>query len=331
MKDYIQNKINKRVRYSFLLCIFLFFASNMFGQEDPVANQYYFNYYLENPAVAGSTDCTYFMFTNSMNWVGIENAPMTQLFSFQTRLKSNIGIGAYLFNDRNGYTRQQGGQFTLAYHIILDKGRQYLKQVRKDRQLSFGVSAKFFNFGYDPDFDPNDPFDPAYQILESDQAFNANVGVYYTSYGFFTGLSAYNLATMEKSVYDKNLEPIIPLSIHALIGNEFSLNEREALEPSLLYRINANDEMSMDLNLRYSQEFRANSNNSWWIQGTYRQTIDKENKHPLALIPMVGFQFDKWHIAYAYEVNLNSWAKYSTGTHQIMLGYTLCQVAKFCR
>nr|MCR5297834.1 type IX secretion system membrane protein PorP/SprF [Paludibacteraceae bacterium] len=47
------------------------------AQEYPVNNQYYFNYYLINPAVAGAAKCHYFMLTHKQQWMGIDDAPYT--------------------------------------------------------------------------------------------------------------------------------------------------------------------------------------------------------------------------------------------------------------
>ncbi len=315
----------------FIATVFFGFT-NVFAQEDPVANQYYFNYYLANPAVAGATDCTYFMFTNSFNWVGLDaDAPMTQTLSFQTRLQNSMGIGAYIFNDRNGYSLQQGAQFTLAYHIDLSDGRRYMRQqVRRDRQLSFGVSGKVFNRGYSSDFNP-DPTNPAYQDMSDSQVFNANVGAYFTSYGFFTGLSAFNLVPTKMSASNVDLEPIIPLTFELLLGNEFELNHKESLEPSLMYKFSADEAMDLDLNLKYSKEFNKNRDNAWWVQATFRGVLDPNHVQTNKLIGMVGFKLNKFYLAYAYGADLNRLIRYSYATHQIMLGYTFCHVDKFCR
>lgn len=323
------------VKASFLLLAVSFFCSQIaFAQEYPISNQYHFNYYLANPAVAGSTDCSYFMLTHHQQWVGVQDAPMTDVFAFQTRLKSNVGLGAYVFTDRNGYSMQQGAQLSFAYHILLDRRNNYSRQVYKDRQLSFAVSAKFFNFDFDPQLyllAGGSTTDPAYQTLASAMAFNANVGAYFVSYGFFTGLSFTNLAPMQMPAYDVNLEPIIPLTGLLFIGNEFKTTATERLEPSLMIKANALGEWQGDVNLKYSNSF-PKDNFAYWLQLTYRHAFEANNTQSLNLMPMVGFQFDKFHIGYTYTVDLNRLIRHSYGTHQIMLGYTLCSAPeRFCR
>ncbi|MBO4529927.1 MAG: type IX secretion system membrane protein PorP/SprF, partial [Paludibacteraceae bacterium] len=47
------------------------------AQEEIVCNQYHFNYYLVNPAVAGAERCTHLMLTGRFQWMGQEDHPMT--------------------------------------------------------------------------------------------------------------------------------------------------------------------------------------------------------------------------------------------------------------
>ena len=42
------------------------------AQEEIVYNQYHFNYYLANPALAGAEPCSHFMLTNKFQWVGMD-------------------------------------------------------------------------------------------------------------------------------------------------------------------------------------------------------------------------------------------------------------------
>ena len=324
--------MNKRILPVIIFFVFVeIILITLKGQEYPIYNQYYFNYYLVNPALAGVNDCSYFMLTHEQQWVGMQDAPHTSSFSFQTRLKNNFGVGTYIFNDKNGYSTQQGAQLTVAYHIPLTPGERYTRSIHRDRQLSLAVSAKFFNYGFDSElYRVVTGSDPAMQDLSSVTAFNANVGSYYTSYGFFTGLSFTNLARIKMPSSDVDIEPILPLTGFYLLGNEFTVGKDQALEPSLMYMFDTKQNMAMDLNLRYSRDI-AKEKYSYWVQLTFRQNLDKGNYQALTLKPMVGFQFNKVHLAYAYGVDLNKLVRFNYGTHELMLGYTLCYTEKFCR
>lgn len=321
-----------------LLFFFIFLTSSIVGlqaQEYPIYNQYHFNFYMVNPALAGANDCSYFMLTHKQQWFGIEDAPYTTSFSYQTRFSGNIGMGAYIYNDNNGYSKQQGAQLSAAYHIPMSEGAKYTRAVRRDRQLSFAVSAKFFNYGFDSRILPTlstARYDQAMQDLQENlAAFNANVGVYYTSYGFFTGLSFTNIAKMKMPSYDVNLEPVLPFNGFFLIGNEFETRNDETLEPSLMYKFNTLGEMAFDINARYSRNV-PRSQFSYWLQLTARMNIDMvKDFQALSAMPILGLQFNKFHMAFAYAFDLNRLIRYNYGTLEVMLGYTMCYTEKFCR
>jgi len=321
-----------------ILTVFIFFTCSIVsvkGQEYPIYNQYYFNYYLVNPALAGANDCSYFMLTHKQQWIGINDAPYTTSMSYQTRFSGNIGLGTYVYNDNNGYSRQQGAQLTAAYHIPMSEGARYTKAVHRDRQLSFAVSAKFFNYGFDPNLYQEIStarFDQALQGVYKDNLmeFNANIGVYYTSYGFFTGLSFTNLAKMKMPSFDTNNEPTLPLNGFFLLGNEFDMKNDEALEPSLMYMFNTQGFMTLDINARYSRKV-PRQKFSYWLQLTTELNMDKGNFQALSIKPILGMQFNKFHIGYAYGLDLNRLIRYNYGSHELMLGYTLCYTEKFCR
>ncbi|MBP5458146.1 MAG: type IX secretion system membrane protein PorP/SprF, partial [Paludibacteraceae bacterium] len=53
------------------------------AQDEIVYDQYHFNYYLVNPAVAGAERCSHLMLTGKFQWMGMDDAPMTQTLSFR--------------------------------------------------------------------------------------------------------------------------------------------------------------------------------------------------------------------------------------------------------
>ena len=129
--------------------------------------------FLINPAVAGSDGYTSLNLTAREQWVGYDGAPRTFSFSAQTRiikkgykLKSNVfnnqvyspktdgrvGIGGYIFSDRNGLIQRTGFQLTYAYHMW----------VRSNTQFSMGLAFTGYQYKIDEkaiDFgDPNEPW-----------------------------------------------------------------------------------------------------------------------------------------------------------------------------
>lgn len=305
----------------------------MTAQEELIYNQYHFNYYLVNPALAGAEPCSHFMLTNKVQWVGMQDFPFTNLISFKTRVWKNVGIGAYLYNDRNGYSNRAGGQITLAYHIPLSRGRQFSKKVSYDRQLSFGVSFKLNYFYINTkrlfEDDPDAQYDNAFANTTG-WAPNMNFGIYYKSYGGFLGLSLTNMIPVVSDIYGDK-EMAAPFTGFLFGGYTFDLGNRDQyyIEPMAMLKMNKYLEVNMDLNLKFGQE--VNKTWSYWVQLSYRHSWNQNNIQAMALMPMCGFQIKKFQIGYAFTLDLNNLVTQSAGTHELMLGYTLCYQKHFCR
>ncbi len=307
-----------------LLALFALMAAHVSAQERVIYDQYHFNYYLINPAVAGADKCTHLMLTTKNNWIG-RDGPATQTLTFRTRLTDkNVGLGAYVFNDRTPNFSNLGGQATFAYHIPMSDGAKYLRNVMLDRQLSFGVSVKVSQASYDS-HGTDDPADVSF----SEFLPNANVGVYYTSYGFFAGLSATNIIPFKPLNYG-TYEPAAPLTGFLFVGNTFDLSANSSLEPSINFNYANTGNKQLELNLKYAQNNEMDDF-GWWTQLSYRQNLDEELGQPISLIPIVGLRIKKWQLGYAYNFFLNSMVNKNYGTHEFMLAYTFCVPKRFCR
>ena len=129
----------RRAVYIFL---FVLIGNTTLGQQLPLFSQYLYNKYLINAAVAGSDGYTSISLTAREQWVGYAGAPRTFSFSWQTRMlkksyilrqtrvkreafrpKSDgkVGLGGYVFSDKNGLIQRTGFQISYAYHIWLRK------------------------------------------------------------------------------------------------------------------------------------------------------------------------------------------------------------------
>ncbi len=323
------------IKYAAVLASLLFFSVlRINAQEEIVYDQYYFNYYLVNPAVAGAERCSHAMLTGKFQWIGLEDAPMTQTASFRTRILNNVGIGAYLYNDRNGYSYRQGAQATFAYHIPLSENSGYfMKEQSVERQLSFGVSAKVHHYNFsDHLFGSDSGYDPVTDNGGKDKGFyfNANFGIYFLWDNFFTGASATNLIPTKMVEFGRD-EPIPPLMGFFFVGYDIDLNESMTLEPSVMFKMNEDENKQLDFNMKFMQSPESNEDFSYWLQVNYRQGLDDKNMQALSLTPMGGIRYGNFHLAYAYTLGLTGINRHNSGTHEIMLGYTWCITKQFCR
>jgi len=324
-----------RIRLLFSLLVLFCLHGVVHAQEEIVYDQYHFNYYLVNPAVAGAERCSHIMLTGDFRWIGMEDAPMTQTLSFRTRVLKNVGLGAYFYNDKNGNSYRQGGQATFAYHIPLSENSGYFMKERSiDRQLSFGVSAvaNHYNFS-DKLFTPeNEMSDPNLANGDTDKGiyFNANFGTYFIWDNFFLGISAMNLLPTEMTEMGED-EPIRPITVFAFLGYDIELGNNMTLEPGVMFKANENDERQIDGNLKFMQTLPQNEDFSYWLQASYRHCLDEGNAQALAFYPMGGIRYKGFHLAYSYQLGLTELNHHNSGSHQVMLGYSWCITKHFCR
>jgi type IX secretion system PorP/SprF family membrane protein len=116
------------LRYFSALVASVLFFTGLQAQDEIVYDQYYWNYYLVNPAVAGASRCSHVLGTVKKQWVGMDDSPLIETASFRTRILKNVGLGAYVYNDKNGYSLRQGGEATFAYHIPLTQNYGYFHE-----------------------------------------------------------------------------------------------------------------------------------------------------------------------------------------------------------
>ncbi len=326
-----------RVIYRLLLVVVTLFGLSgvLHAQDEIVCDQYHFNYYLVNPAVAGAERCTHLMLTGKFQWLGIDDAPMTQTLSARTRILNNVGLGIYLYNDKNGYSYRQGGEVTFAYHIPLSENNRYMMKSRDiSRQLSFGISlmVNHLNFSNELFDGDNAASDNVLGNGGSNKGFyfNANVGAYFKWDNFFAGYSMSNLIPTEMTELGVD-EPKWPLTGYGFLGYDIDFVNNMTLEPAAMFKFNVNGSRQFDLNLKFMQTLPSNEDFSYWLQLSYRHTLDSDNMKPLALYPMGGIRIKGFHIGYAYQVGLTALNRQNYGSHEIMLGYTWCVTKHFCR
>ncbi len=289
------------------------------AQQQPLITQYTLNKFLVNPALAGATGYTNVNFTARQMYSGFENAPRSFVVSANTRLledihilkrqkveksslrasrTKNVGIGGYLFNDRNGIISRTGMQLSYGYHINFD-GKY---------QLSFGLSFTGYQFRIDDQnalvLDPDDPL-----LTSNKKSFfipDANTGIYFSGYGFYTGLSITELFGSSIKLGANKFENYKTLRhFYLLAGYKWAASEQVYLEPSFLARATV-DRIELDLSAKIFYQ------RNYWLGVTYRT-----NK---TLAFMAGFSIQEFYMGYAYDASMGAIQSYGGGSHEIVLG-----------
>jgi type IX secretion system PorP/SprF family membrane protein len=237
-------------RALFIVIILSLIVNRAFGQQLPLYSQYLFNKFLINPAVAGSDGYTTVNLTAREQWVGYSGAPRTVSLSMQTRLlkrsyilrqtsikrqvyrpKSDgkIGLGGYVFNDKNGLIQRTGFQASYAYHMWL----------KNSTQLSMGLALTGYHYKIDEDQinfeDPNEPWlnsDLRRGMFIPDVTF----GAYLLNARYTLGFSADQLFEASARIGDQAYTDFQIDRHYYLFGSySFSSGSKSEIQPSFLF------------------------------------------------------------------------------------------------
>jgi type IX secretion system PorP/SprF family membrane protein len=209
-------------------------------------------------------------------------------------------MGAQIYTDIVGPTRRVGLSLSYAYHI----------KVAKKTFVSLGVSAGIQQWGIDGHkitlHDAGD--DNLLNTYQTKIVPDFGAGLYVHNDKFYFGISAPQLYQSPIKLYDGG-DNKGTLVTHFLVNGayKFKINDNFKVEPSFLLKYASPAPMKIDVGARviYKEQF--------WLGGGYR--------HNDAFTALVGFMYKNYlMIGYSYDITTTNLKKYSTGTHELMLG-----------
>jgi type IX secretion system PorP/SprF family membrane protein len=290
--------------YTLVLLLFIMLGMNQQGnaQQIPLFSQYQFNQYLYNPAVAGSEASIDARLIQRYQWRGITDAPRTfNLNAYGPLADQTMGVGGMVYSDIAGPTRRTGFQGSYAYHI----------QLNDEMRLGFGLGLGIDQYvidGTQVKLDNTD--DPALQNYRgSSYEFNSKFGIYFYADKYYAGFSIPQLIPDQINIFESATN-MARLEEHYILngGYKFDLGEDFQIEPALLMRWKSPTPVQFDISVwAYYKEML-------WLGVTYR-TED-------AISFGLGFKYnDMLMIGYAYDYTTSFLSSYSSGSHEIMLGF----------
>ncbi len=309
---------------------FLFVSGSVVsGQQLPIYSQYLYNKFLINPAVAGSDGYTSWNLTAREQWVGYSGAPRTFSVSGQTRflkrsyiLKGNssgkqvyrpksdgrVGVGGYIFSDRNGLISRTGLQGSYAYHTWL----------RNSTQLSFGLSFTGYHYKIDQTQisfeDPDEPW-LNNELRRGIFVPDASFGIYLLNLRYNVGFSAEQLFGGSAKIGSRAYKYFRMDRHYYLFGSySFELNSMMELDPSFLVMMSEQFRPHADIGLTYTY------NKAFWTGLSYRTNG--------AIIANVGVKHNKMFIGYAFDFTLQEIQRITYGTHEITIAVKLGDSAR---
>ena len=303
---------------------FILLISKTSAQElyPPQLSQYLAdNPFILSPTYAGIGDFVRIRVNGLTQWVGVKDAPDTQSLAADMRLGERSGIGLFLYNDKNGYTNQQGARVSFAHHLILDND--------SDEFLSLGLSYNFNQFRLDTNEYINTTGDTGLTGDRSVSNNNFEVGGLYRLGNFYLSLNASNILPKDLTNFNPEFEPSNLRNYYLYSGYRFRKTPRSTLEiePSLLYKLYESDGRSeTDLNVK----FRFYDFEDYYYVGLNYRFLNDQLGTPLYIAPILGLKKNKLYFGYSYQIILNEISEYSTGTHVVTFGINLFQGISNC-
>jgi len=313
--------------------VFSFIFGVSLAQQVPMYSQYIMNGFLINPSFAGRDGYTTVNLTVREQWVGLADAPSTYAASFQTRILKNsyiskatsvrkklvrptkggkVGLGGYVFNDNNGIMRRTGIQAVYAYHI--EAGQT----AGVPNNLSFGLALTAYQYAINTDgllYDHDDPLLNAYDRSVFIPDFN--FGTSFTAGRYYVGFAMTNIIRGSLLFADTSNTQRNELGHYFLTGGvKFPINNDWTIEPSLLFKSSdmlfKSFQMDLTGRVRYKDDYWAGL--SW-------RTSD-------AIVLLLGFNYDRFYFAYAFDFTLTDIRTQSFGTHEITLAVKFGESAR---
>jgi type IX secretion system PorP/SprF family membrane protein len=293
-----------------LIILIACLANNfVFAQQQGQFSQYMMNYYLLNPAVAGSDNDIDLKSSFRHQWVGMNGAPVNYYLSGSSTIGrlSGVGgrakqaIGGIITGQQLGAFKRNGVYVSYAYHYSLSENT-YLSA-----GLSFGALA--YQLNNNLDFGDN-TVDAAAQNINNQIRPDANAGLFLYSKKFFVGLSSMQLFKSSLNFGSLSEKGYLSKHYYFFSGYHINLNENMVLVPSVLIKSVVPTALQFDINAKLKYQ------NKYWLGVSYR------NKD--AIIAMLGLMInDRVEFGYSYDITTSGLRFGSKGTHEILLGLRL--------
>lgn len=298
-----------------LTVAFAALASVSFAQQDPQFTQFMHSKLIYNPGYAGTSDaiCTNVLYRQQ--WVNFPGAPKTGLLSFDMPIGNlPMGVGLNVMSDQIGFSKTLFARLALSYKRAIGPGNLGIG-------VDGGVLQQQFNGTWvTPDgagkYDPTIPAYTSGTVTAANpnlnkMTYDLGFGVYYgIANKMYVGISSTHLPAQEIKASD-NVKYALARHYYIVGGYTFNFGEggKHGINPNVKVKSDAAS-TQLDVNLTYI------FNQQFWAGVSYRMQD--------AIAPMIGAKFLKdksLKVGYSYDLTTSKIKGYSSGTHEIMLGY----------
>ncbi len=288
------------------------FTSVLMAQQDPQFTQFMHSKLIYNPGYAGTSNAICANIQYRQQWVNFAGAPKTGLLSFDMPVLPYLGVGVNLMSDQIGADKTFFGRVAVAYNRPIGQGRLGIgidggilqKQISQDWITPEPGKTDVTIPGY---ANANGATNPNLSKVSYDLGFGA---FYQIPNKLYVGLSSTHLPSQTlKATSDVKFQ--MARHYYLVAGYTFNLNPRNTLAPNIKVKSDAAT-TQLDFNLTYEYDKLI------WVGVTYRMED--------AVAPMLGVRLLKdksLKIGYSYDYTLSKIKGYTSGTHEIMIGYCM--------
>ncbi len=296
------------------------------AQRYYVTNLYMYDTFLMNPAAAGIDKSCYSFGANYQNqWLGMDKAPTTQMLNFQGSVTQHLGMGTYVYNDRNGNVNQFGLHQAFSHEIVLKKSR------RNIITMAFGLGLTVEQMRIDESElnTPSGILDPAISGgISSGWGMNVNSGVLFKFNDYVLGVSLNNMIDQDNPMYLNDGEPDLAMDYHLHLSSLYKIVDRDIyLEPLLMFRRNGNNDNRLDFTLKGTFPTPSPSYAMWGMV-SYRRNVDHDLGKSLGLSTTVGINYQRISFGMEFQLGLTGAQVEYGSTYRLVTRYTICNNLK---
>ncbi len=275
----------------------LIFTHTAFGQIESMYSMYRFNPQIITPAHAGSTETSEATLMSRQQWLGIEGAPKTLVFSGNFKFKQQSGLGVNAMLDQAGPLKITTISGDYAYHTKLSE----------DWTFSGGIRAGLANLNLDFTGLALSQTDDALFATNRSSGLKLNTGWgirIQKNDGFFVSVSQprllkYNLGSGFKDV----------AYFYTMVGTKFKASNQLTFYPSVMFRTAVDAPISWDANLMANLSGKLDvginyrHQDSWGIRAGLQAT-------------------KKIYLGYVFELPTSQLSRVGVQSHEIALRYS---------
>jgi type IX secretion system PorP/SprF family membrane protein len=288
--------------------------SEVNAQQDALFSQYMFNPFAINPAYAGSRNSMSGVVLARKQWAGIDGAPTTGSFALHSPFKGkNFALGFNGVYDKIGPATNAGAFATYAYHLKVGPGKLSLGLRGGVYSNRLDNSVLVFNDGSDSK-NTGEVFQKMVPTFD--------FGGYYYTNKFYLGLSANHLIASGTFNIDSvgsinggvgsgsNVFSTYDRHLSLATGVALVVNPNVVLKPSLLVKYVHGAPVNVDVN------FSVLLNKVFWIGASFRSSK--------AIVGIMEYNItDFVRVGYSYDFSFGAIRSYTTGSHELFLGFDL--------